>query len=362
MNKVAKEILEKLEDNGYPSYLVGGYVRDSILSRETSDIDICTSATPKEVKEIFAGEVNEYGVFNFKVNELNIDISTFRKEENYEMRKPTSIFYIKDLESDLLRRDFTINAICMDKNEKIIDKFDGIKDLENKVIRMVGDMDKKLEEDPLRILRAIRFATVLDFSIDLSLQEKIKEKKDLLCTLSPYRIKEEISKIFLSSNYKVGLEYLRNFDLCNKIGISFTNVNYTSDLCGMWAQVEIDKDIPFTKSEKENIVNIQEILSLKVISRAVIYKYGLYLCLVAGEILGISGESIHEMQHTLPIYERKDLDISFPEICEVLETSPSKEVKEIEDELIQEVLYERVLNEKDKLKEYLRLNKMRWFS
>ncbi len=360
LNKTAKEILEKLESNGYIAYIVGGYVRDFLLGKITNDIDICTDATTKEVMELFRGNANEYGSFNLKANEFNIDITTFREEQNYENRRPTSILYTKDLKTDLLRRDFTINTICMDKNEHFIDMLNGKKDLEEQKIRMVGNVHTKLREDPLRILRAIRFATTLNFTLEESLQKAIIANKNFLKTLSTYRIKEEVSKILLSSNYKKGLRLLKEFSLCEILGITYTNVVYTSDVCGMWAQMKINDNLPFTKSEKENIVKIREILDLKVIHPEVLYKYGLYLSLIAGEILEIEAESIYEMYKNLPIYERKDLDISFLEICETLNLSPSKKVSKVENLLIHEVLHEHVLNQKEELKKYLLNNNSRW--
>ena len=301
MNKIAKEILEKLEENGYIAYIVGGYVRDFLLYKETNDIDICTNATTKEVRSLFSGNANEYGSLNLKINEFNIDITTFREEHNYRGRKPTSISYATNLKTDLYRRDFTINTLCMDKDEKIIDELNGINDLNNKIIRMVGDVKLKILEDPLRILRAIRFATTLDFSIDATLKEEIIKNKELLSTLSDYRIKEEISKILISPNYKKGLKLLKEYHLCEALGITYTNVIYTKDLCGMWAQIETKRKLPFTKSEKDNIVKIRKILDLKMINREVLYEYGLYLSLIASEILGIDPDSIHEMHASLPI-------------------------------------------------------------
>lgn len=353
LNKIAKEILEKLENHGYTAYIVGGYVRDFLLGKTTNDIDICTDATTKEMMKIFSGTANEYGSFNLKVNDVNIDITTFRREQNYESRRPTTITYTKDLKTDLLRRDFTINTICMDKEDHIVDILNGTKDLEEKKIRMVGDIDTKLKEDPLRILRAIRFATTLDFTLEENLQKAIIKNRYLVKNLSTYRMKEEISKILISPNYKKGLNLLKEFFLCEILEISYTNVVYTNDVCGMWAQMTINQNLPFTKNEKENIVKIREILDLKVIHAEVLYKYGLYLSLIAGEILGIEAESIYEMHKNLPIHERKDLAITFQEICETLNVSPSKEVKEIENVLIQEVLHGHILNQKEELKKYL---------
>lgn len=362
MNKNAIEIIEKLENLGYTAYIVGGYVRDLLLNKPSFDIDICTSAKIKEILQVFPGVANEYGSLNLKIKEFNIDITTFREEKNYENRRPTTIFYTTDLKKDLLRRDFTINTICMDKKGKIIDALNGVHDLKNKQIKMVGDPKTKIKEDPLRILRAIRFATTLDFTLEESLKEEIKRQRESLFTLSNYRIKEEMSKILLSTNYKKGLHLLKELHLCEILGIYYVHVVYTKDLCGMWAQLKIKRNLPFTKLEKENIVKIREILELKMINREIIYKYGLYLSLIASEILGIQAESIHEMNASLPIYTRKDLNISYQEICEILNIVPSKKGKEIEEDLIREVINEHVRNEKEVLTHYLKEHKLRWLS
>lgn len=360
MNKTAKEILTLLESNGYKSYIVGGYVRDFLLGINSTDIDICTSATMKDVLSLIRGEVNEYNSLNLKRNELNIDITTFRMEGSYQNRRPTSISYTSDLESDLKRRDFTINTICMDKEGHIIDILNGKKDLDDKIIRVVGDVKTKLKEDPLRILRAIRFATTLDFKLESGLASEVKKEGYLVSTLSAYRIKEELSKILTSPNYKKGLKLLKEFDLCDAIGISYTNLVPTKDICGMWAQMKWSKDLPFTKREKENIVKLREIMNLKIINSEVIYKYGLYLSLIAGEILGIEANSIHEIYERLPIYQRKELNISFLEIVDILEITPSKKAGEIESFLIKEVVNGKLPNDKEKLKSYLLENKRKW--
>lgn len=360
MNTTAKEILEFFYNHGYNAYVVGGYVRDFLMHKKSNDIDICTNATKNEILSLFSRNINEYNSFHIKKNGFNIDITPFRREENYQDRRPTKIIYTKNLKTDLLRRDFTINTICMDKDENIIDLLGGQKDLKNKQIKMVGDIKIKIKEDPLRILRAIRIATELDFEIEKNLEQEIILNKNFVNTLSSYRIKEEVSKILTSKNYQKGLKYIKKFHMCSDLGISFTNVYYTNDLCGMWAQMKWKRNLPFTKIEKENIVKIREILNLKVIHREVLYKYGLYLSLISATILGIDKDFIHKMYNSLPISTRKDLKISYLEICEILQVKPAKKVKEIENKLVEEVLNERIVNEKKALELFLIENKTRW--
>ena len=206
MDKIIKNVLNELDRHGFESFLVGGYVRDTLLGIKTFDVDICTSALPKDIHAIFSICSNNYGGANLKIDNLNIDITTFREDGTYTNRHPEEVKYITDLKTDLKRRDFTINAICMDKNDKVIDLLDGVDDLNNRVIKMIGNPDDRLKEDPLRILRAIRFATVLDFAIDEKLMLSLKENSSLVSTLSGVRIKEELDKILSSPNFKKGVK------------------------------------------------------------------------------------------------------------------------------------------------------------
>ena len=166
----ALKLLKEIDDNGFVSYIVGGFVRDYLLGIESNDIDICTNATPKDIKEIFKDNClpsEDYGSVTVVIKNINYEITTFRKDIGYnDNRHPSEIKYIDSLEEDLLRRDFTINTICMDKDGKIVDHLNGIEDLKKRIIRSVGNADKKFSEDALRILRAIRFATILDFKLD----------------------------------------------------------------------------------------------------------------------------------------------------------------------------------------------------
>ena len=188
MEKNIKKILETLESEGYQAYLVGGYVRDYLLGIASFDVDIATNALPKDIHRIFNSSKSNYGSVNIKIDKLNVDITTYRKDLNYINRRPSTVKYINNLEEDLKRRDFTINAICMDKNGNIIDPLNGCLDLDKRLIKMIGDVDIKIQEDPLRIMRAIRFACVLDFGIDNELYDKLK-RDNTICILVDTSVK-----------------------------------------------------------------------------------------------------------------------------------------------------------------------------
>ena len=360
MNKIAKKILTTINKNGFDAYIVGGYVRDLLLGMESNDIDICTNAKGKDLIKMFAGKENGYGSFNFKINEYNIDITTFRVESHYEKRKPLEIHVVEDLKQDLERRDFTINGICMDKEGKVYDYFDGINDLNRNLIKAVKNPIIELEEDPLRILRAIRLVTVLDFNLDKNLEKAIIEKRELVKELSNYRIKEELSRILLSKNFQKGLDLFQKFHLDTLLDLKFVNIIYTKDLYGMWSQIDYNSNIPFTKNEKQTINSIKAIVRNGSITNEILYKYGLYLSLVAGEILKIETNTIYEMYNNMPIHERKEMVLSYNEIVNLLNLTPSQKVKEIEQEIIYEILHGHILNKKTDIKNYILKNKERW--
>lgn len=317
MEKNIKKILETLENEGYQAYLVGGYVRDYLLGVTSFDVDIATDALPKDIHRIFNSSKNNYGSVNIKVDKLNVDITTFRKDLNYVNRRPSKVVYINNLKEDLERRDFTINAICMNKNGKIIDLLNGCKDLDRRTIKMIGSIDVKLKEDPLRIMRAIRFACILDFKIEDELYEKIKEYSYLVGDLSKERIKNELDKILISKNYKYGLELMKDTKISEVLEINYDDINYVDDLLGMWAQVKV-LNIPFTNVEKGNIIKITEVLDFGKIDNEILYKYGLYISRVAGKILNIKTTKISKMYNKLPIKSREDIDITSKEISSIV--------------------------------------------
>ena len=356
MDKIIKNILEKLEDNGFEAYIVGGYVRDYLLGIKSLDVDICTNALPKDLHLIFPvnNSSNNYGGFNLLIKNYNIDITTYRKELKYDKRKPTEIEYINSLEEDIKRRDFTINSICLDKSEKIIDLVNGIDDLNSCVIKMLGNIKTRLTEDPLRILRAIRFATILDFKIDENLYETIKNNSDLVCSLSNTRIKEELNKILMHKNFLKGLKLLKELNILDKLDITYKeDIVYVNDICGMWAQLEFNKNYSFTKQENVNIINIRQIIKEGYINNETLYKYGLYNSLVASSILAIDKKIINKMYNNLPIKSEQELQISNEEIMNILNIEPSRKIKEIKNILIKEILNNKLKNNNSELRKFI---------
>ena len=352
MDKIIKNVLDTLKQHGFCSYLVGGYVRDTLLGIKTFDVDICTSALPKDIHAIFGICSNNYGGANLKIDNYNIDITTFREESKYVNRRPEKINYITNLKTDLMRRDFTINAICMDDAGKVIDLLNGIDDLNNRLIKMISNPDERLKDDPLRILRAIRFATTLNFDIEENLFQALKKNASLVNTLSGIRIREELDKILSSPNFKKGLNLLDTLGISKLIGLSYGDVFYTSDLMGMYVQVKVLK-IPFTNNEKSNIIRITEVVNKNVINYETLFNYGLYINTVAGMVLNIDIKKINQMYKKMPIKDRTDIVINGSEIIKLLNIKPGKIISDIYSELITEILSGRLKNKKSDIKKYL---------
>ena len=191
--------LDKLfKENGFSLFEVGGSVRDEFLNLDVYDFDFATDATPEEMMK-FLPNANDtfakYGCIKYKGEHGRAEITTFRVEESYDdFRHPNKIRFVKLLDEDYKRRDFTINAIYKDVNGKIYDPSNGLEDLKNKVIRFIGNPETRIKEDPLRILRAKRFAAKLDFEIEPESAKAMEKLRYLLEKLNPNKIKEEERK------------------------------------------------------------------------------------------------------------------------------------------------------------------------
>ena len=360
MLDIALKLLEEITSHGFQAYIVGGFVRDYILGIDSNDIDINTNATPKEIKDIFDSCLpnEDYGSVTVIKKGVRFEITTFRKEMNYlDNRRPSQIEYIDDLYQDLLRRDFTINTLCMNKDGEIIDFLGGRSEIDNRVVKTVGNAKTRFEEDSLRILRAVRFATLLDFELDKDTREAIIETRELLRNLSYYRKKEELDKIFGSSNADRGIQLLLDLGLDKYLELDNLNkVTCTSSLIGVWSILNVVDKYPFNSNEKELITNINEAFLLNNLDPMALYKYGLYVNSVAGEIKGLDIKNITESYNNLVIQSRRDLDITSDDIMKGLNKGPGSYLKDIYSSIEREVLYRRVKNEKNAIMTYIMNN------
>ena len=204
MPEAVNYIINKLTENGFSAYIVGGCVRDSILNEKPSDWDICTSAAPADIKELFKKTFDtgiKHGTVSVLLDSDIFEVTTFRCDGAYkDNRRPEYVTFTTSIQEDLARRDFTVNAMAYNDTAGFIDPFGGIADLKNKIIKCVGDPDTRFSEDSLRMLRAVRFSAQKDFKIEEKTFASIKKNAALVQNLSVERILSELTKILLSDH------------------------------------------------------------------------------------------------------------------------------------------------------------------
>jgi len=220
-----KFIITQLKKNSFESYIVGGCVRDLLRGVDPEDWDIATNAKPEEIGKVFLKSYseNKFGTVTVLTESDNpklkeVEITSYRIDEKYsDKRHPDKIKWARTIEEDLARRDFTINAIAFDGEKNIIDPFLGQKDLKAKIIRAVGNPEDRFSEDALRMMRAVRFATALDFKIEEKTKSAIKRNAVWLRAISKERIRDELLKIIMAEKAADGIELLRNLNLLKYI-------------------------------------------------------------------------------------------------------------------------------------------------
>ena len=220
-----QSLADLFNSHGFKLYLVGGTVRDYLLGLPLDDMDAVSDATPTDIVKFLPTADTTFahlGSLKYKdENGVKFDITTLREESGYlDSRHPSQVNFVKDPKDDYKRRDFTVNAMYMDKGLKVIDYCGGQKDLENRILRMVGSPDQRLKEDPLRILRAIRFHLMYNLKIEDSLMEAMRDRFYLLKNLNDAKIESEMSKIDLTKSTREQKEEIfAQFDIANLHGV-----------------------------------------------------------------------------------------------------------------------------------------------
>ena len=235
-----RNVLYQLNSFGYEAYIVGGAVRDLLLAKVPYDYDVATNAAPEKVYEIFDHCSMPTGIRHGTITvlgQVNVEVTTYRKDGAYsDHRHPETVEFTDSLEEDLRRRDFTVNAMAMDMDGKVVDPFGGREDLERKVLRTVGEAERRFSEDALRMLRCLRFAATLGFTIEETTEKALFAKKGELCYLAGERVRAELDKLLLGASMReVLLRYAEVLgvllpEILPSVGFSHQNPHHCYDV------------------------------------------------------------------------------------------------------------------------------------
>lgn len=389
----AQPILETIENNEFEAYFVGGSVRDYLMNRAIHDIDITTSATPDEVEEMFDKTIpigKEHGTVNVVYNKENYEVTTFRAEAEYlDHRRPSEVYFVRDLKEDLQRRDFTINAIAMDKNYNVYDYFDGQRDINQQVIRTVGNAQERFSEDALRIVRGLRFQAQLGFSLDEATYSAMQGQIADIEHLSIERIIVEFKKLIKGKNVSQSYHNSLNLGLFNYVPF-FKELDMSETTITVPVSFEIWLAILMAKSQSERSLAILKlsnkeksmiqlykkiILELPNVNskdafRIFVYDYGEQNILEIFSIqslltlnnlaisspLIVNAQSINEVAQQLPIQERKEMNINGGDLLNYFHKKSGPWIKEVLREIECAIITNKIQNVKKEILEWVKDN------
>lgn len=250
----ALPVVQTLTQAGYEAYFVGGSVRDLLLNRHIHDVDIATSAYPEEVKQLFERSIDtgiQHGTVTVLYDDDSYEITTFRTESGYQdYRRPDHVEFVQNLEEDLKRRDFTINALAMDEHGNIHDLFNGLDDLNQGLIKAVGDPEKRFNEDALRMMRAVRFMSQLKFSLEEKTRQAICDHHELLSKISVERIRDEFVKMCVGPHARSAFQVFLDTQLSEEV----------PDFRGKKEQLSVFPSLTFLPSTEASVWAIIAIL------------------------------------------------------------------------------------------------------
>ncbi|MDM5154160.1 CCA tRNA nucleotidyltransferase [Bacillus sp. DX1.1] len=387
--KRAALIIETLKQHGFEAYFVGGSVRDSIIGRPIGDIDIATSALPEEVMRLFPRHVPvglEHGTVIVVQEGVPYEVTTFRTESDYEdFRRPSSVQFVRSLEEDLKRRDFTMNAIAMTEHGEIIDLFGGQEAIAKKEIATVGNAADRFQEDALRMMRGIRFVSTLGFSLEEQTKQAIETYGHLLEHIAIERITVEFEKLLTGTYCTKGLQHLiatKLFEHLPYLQMSESTISEATQY--NWDSFETEIEIwafflhcigeehpsVFLRQWKFSNKKIKDIVAviLAIHSRKTkawdavsLYKTGNEIALMAERVYQVMIEkydlfAVHEVQSlfdALPIHNRQEMNVSGNDLLVWTEKTPGPWVAEVLQKIEEEVLYGRLENEKENIREWL---------
>ncbi|HFI0403969.1 TPA: CCA tRNA nucleotidyltransferase [Streptococcus suis] len=385
----ALPILEKIKAAGYEAYFVGGSVRDAILGRPIHDVDIATSSYPQETKQIFPRTIDvgiEHGTVLVLEGSKEYEITTFRTEEEYvDFRRPSQVSFVRSLEEDLKRRDFTVNAFALDEEAQIVDLFDGMTDLENCTLRAVGIPSERFNEDALRIMRGFRFAATLDFEIEPTTFDAMVQTAPLLEKISVERSFIEFDKLLMADFWRKGLRALIDSKAYNflpdlvekgeKLEIMLTSLVEdfrfsTSEQA--WAMLFVCLGIENIKSFlkkwktsndfQRSVVKLVEIYQLRQagpVTKQICFKYGkefLYLVEELRQAQGLVTDfaAIDKIDQALTIHDKHEIVVNGGHLMQVFDLKPGPVLGELLKEVEFQIVEGQLENEEQAIMTFVK--------
>jgi tRNA nucleotidyltransferase (CCA-adding enzyme) len=389
MNELFKEasyVLNRIEENGYKAYFVGGCVRDHWMDKPIKDIDIASSAKPEEIQRIFPKTIPvgiEHGTVIVRHNHVSYEVTTFRKEGKYEdFRRPSKVWFVTDLDEDLARRDFTFNAMAMDKSYKLYDPFNGREDLAQKQIRTVGQPDERFCEDPLRLMRACRFMSTYHLTIEEKTKKAIENNASLLKRISVERITDEFRKLLEGEWAGQALNFMKTAGIFmylphpieEKKEGSFLafNWNFLQTTEQKWSAILILTKVKdyreFLKKWKlpnavmNQILKIMDAYQINHWTKMDVYRFGLDTATLAMELkyadqsdsFEQSVQRLKELALDIPIVSRNEIPIDGDDILRIKKEKPGVWVGRLYDEMEKEIVEGKLSLSQDVLVDWVR--------
>lgn len=380
--KAAFDVISSLEKNGFEAVIVGGAVRDSLRNHSANDVDVATNALPEEVKAIFT-RTADVGISHGTVLVIHplspVEVTTYRTEGNYQdHRRPDEVHFVSSLAEDLQRRDFTINAMAMTGQQEIIDLFGGKEDLQNGIIRAVGEPVERFKEDALRMLRAIRFSAQLGFQIEESTFNAISKQAQDIHFIAKERIKAEFDKIFVSDYPKKAMENIQKSGLSEYLPGEYLQINHwksfqASTTYDGWAffcllqpqqDIEILRTFKCSNDEKKRVKEIidayhfliadgwtkQHYFEFNLESLESAFKFAKYLEKILSQPKSLT--EIQQIKGKLAIQKRTELSITGHDLIRWSGKKSGPWLKETLERIITEILENRLTNNQEEIKKW----------
>lgn len=377
MNSIdnGKFVVKRLKHNGYKAFFVGGCVRDYLLKDEVNDIDITTDATPREVMRLFNKAIPtglKYGTVTVLHEYNKIEVTTFRLDGKYsDSRHPDEIELINLETEDVKRRDFTINGLLMDENYQIYDYVGGIKDLNNRIIRAIGDANERFDEDALRMLRAVYFKSKLGFQIEEQTLIAIRENASKITLLPSERVINEMYKILTGKQQIEAIKSLFLSDLYKYLpglgkGIKYINDHVFQNLSldvfyslAFYLNEKVDDYWKFSNVDKNKYTKVLELLEKhQEFNNFTLYEYGVEINILANLVLfnlGKTDNKIKEIRYKsekMPLRSLTDLKIRGNDILKITNKKRGAWLSTLLNELANKVLNGEIKNNKKELLKY----------